>query len=201
MQLVLASASPRRLSLLRQIGVEPDLVVPTNVDETNFRGERAYALAQRLAHTKALKATALLRSTPIHANAIILAADTVVSIGRLILNKPKDVTQAGAYLRLLSGSTHKVHTGLCVMTLEGQTKLKTVETRVRFLPLSTKMISCYLACREWEDKAGGYAVQGLGGSFVRRIVGSYSNIVGLPLAETVALLTAYNYPVFKECRK
>ena len=190
---MLASGSPRRLALLAQIGVDPDTVLPSEIDETPRRGETPRALAQRLAAEKAEASAALAAKVPDLAPAITLAADTVVAVGRRILPKCEHSDQAEACLRLLSGRAHRVYTGVALMTAKGGLRRRLVETRVRFKRLSREEIDAYIESGEWRGKAGGYAIQGLAGGFVVRIVGSYTNVVGLPLAETAALIGGEGY--------
>ena len=194
-RLVLASASPRRLTLLGQAGVEPDAIRPPSVDETSKKGEMPRALATRLARTKALEARDAIANDKDIADAYVLAADTVVAVGRRVLAKPRFVEEAYASLRLLSGRSHRVLTALCLVTPEDRVRLKIVDTRVRFKRLSTDEIEAYIASREWRGKAGGYAVQGLAGCFVQKINGSYTNVVGLPLTETVNMLMGEGFPI------
>lgn len=194
--LVLASASPRRLALLNQIGIDPLHLHAADIDETPKRGEHPRYLAKRLARQKAEKAEDAVRRVPGLERALILAADTVVSVGRTILPKPETEDEARECLRLLSGRTHRVFTGVCLISARGRDHLRLVETRVRFSRLSRKVIDGYLLSGEWKGKAGGYGIQGLAGAFVVRLVGSYTNVVGLPLAETVELLQAQDYPVY-----
>lgn len=186
--LVLASASPRRLALLEQIGLTPDLVEPAQIDETPQPDEPPPALARRLAEAKAAAVAAR------HPDAYVLAADTVVACGRRILPKTEDAAAARRCLTLLSGRRHRVHGGLCVFAPGGQRALRTVTTAVVFKRLSEPEIADYLANGEWRGKAGGYAIQGRVGAFVRRINGSYGNVVGLSLYETCALLAGLGYP-------
>lgn len=192
-QLVLASGSPRRLALLNQAGIEPDRLMPADVDETPERGELPRRLALRLAQQKGeLVAT---RCKEADIPALVLAADTVVAVGRRILPKPEVQDEAEACLRLLSGRAHRVFTGICVVSAKGRTRTRLVETRLRFKRLSHEDITAYLACGEWRGKAGGYAIQGIAGSFVVKLSGSYTSVVGLPLAESIALLGGEGYPV------
>jgi septum formation protein len=192
---VLASGSPRRLALLAQIGVEPDAVIPADIEETPRRNESPRALAQRLAAEKATIAAAAARKRPELNPAVTLAADTVVCVGRRILPKCEIRDEAEDCLSLLSGRAHRVYTGLCLITHLGGQRNRLVETRVRFKRLSHTEMNAYLASGEWRGKAGGYAIQGLAGAFVLRLVGSYSSVVGLPLAEAANLLIGEGYPV------
>ena len=194
-KLVLASGSPRRLSLINQAGVEPDSLEPAEIDETPERGELPRTLAVRLAREKALKAQERIRAREDLKGAFILAADTVVAVGRRIMPKPELLEEAASCLRLLSGRTHRVYSGICLITPNDSVKTRLVETRVRFKRLSDQDIESYLASGEWRNKAGGYAIQGLAGSFVVKLVGSYTNVVGLPLYESIALLAGEGYPV------
>jgi septum formation protein len=187
-KLVLASGSPRRLSLINQAGVEPDSLEPAEIDETPERGELPRTLSVRLAREKALKAQERIRTREDLKGAFILAADTVVAVGRRIMPKPELLEEAASCLRLLSGRTHRVYSGVCLVTPNDSVKTRLVETRVRFKRLSDQDIESYLASGEWRNKAGGYAIQGLAGTFVVKLVGSYTNVVGLPLYETIALL-------------
>ncbi len=195
-RLVLASASPRRLQLLNQIGIEPDKLLPAELDETPLRKELPRGLAKRLAQTKAEVARHGAERDPDLDGCFILAADTVVAVGRRILPKPDLTDEAAACLRLLSGRAHRVYTALCLITPRGKTRSRLVETRVRFKRLSREEIETYLASGEWEGKAGGYAIQGRAGAFVTRLIGSYTNVVGLPLYETMSLLMGEGYPVY-----
>jgi septum formation protein len=195
-KLVLASASPRRLTLLAQVGIEPDALRPSSIDESPKRGEMPRSLVQRLARAKAEEARNQIANDRDIANAYVLAADTIVAVGRRILVKPKYVEEAVASLERLSGRTHRVLTCVCLITPDDRVRLKIVDTRVRFKRLSREEIDSYIASREWRDKAGGYAIQGLAGAFVQKIVGSYSNVVGLPLAEVVAMLSGEGVPVY-----
>lgn len=194
-KLVLASASPRRLMLLEQVGIAPDALRPASIDETPRKGEMPRGLVLRLAREKAETARQQVQNDPDVADAFILSADTVVAVGRRILMKPEFVEQAVAGLQLLSGRTHKVLTGICLITPDDKVRTRLVDTRVRFKHLSRAEIEAYIASREWRGKAGGYAIQGLAGSFVQKIVGSYTNVVGLPLAETVGMLMGDGYSI------
>lgn len=195
-RLVLASSSPRRLALLEQVGIEPFALRPASIDETPKRGERPRSLAQRLAREKAMTARERLTREPELHHSFVLAADTVVAIGRLVLGKPEYLDEAAKALSTLSGRTHKVYTAVALITPEDKLRMRTVETRVRFKRLAREEIDSYLACGEWRGKAGGYAVQGIAGAFVQKIVGSYSNVVGLPLIEVVGLLAGEGFPVY-----
>ena len=190
---MLASGSPRRLALLAQIGVDPDAILPSEIDETPRRGESPRGLAERLASEKAVASAAVALEARELAPCLTLAADTVVSVGRRMLPKCEILDEAEACLRLLSGRAHRVYTGLALATPGGGLRRRLVETRVRFKRLSRDEIEAYLGSGEWRGKAGGYAIQGLAGAFVVRLIGSYTNVVGLPLAETNALLAGEGY--------
>ncbi|MCG6857549.1 MAG: Maf-like protein [Salaquimonas sp.] len=194
-QLVLASGSPRRLQLLQQAGIEPDHLTPVNADETPLKGEAPRSLAKRLAKEKAELALENARRSPELQGSFILAADTVVALGRRILPKAEMLDQASMCLRLLSGRSHRVYTGMTLVTPKGAFRNRLVETRVRFKRLSHDEMEAYLASGEWRGKAGGYAIQGLAGTFVVKLVGSYTNVMGLPLYETVSLLVGEDFPV------
>ena len=194
-KLVLASASPRRIELLQQAGLEPHRLIPTDIDETPLRAEHPRSLAKRLSRTKAERALAVLKEDGETEGTFIVAADTVVAVGRRILPKAEVIDEASNCLRLLSGRSHRVYTGVSVVTPSGKLRQKLVETRVRFKRLSREELESYLASGEWRGKAGGYAIQGLAGTFVVKLVGSYTNVVGLPLYEMVGLLTAEGYRV------
>ena len=194
-RLILASASPRRLQLLEQIGVAPDQMIPSDIDETPQRLEAPRSLATRLAREKAEAAAKVLRLKGEEENTLILAADTVVAVGRRILPKPELVDEAAACLRLLSGRNHKVFTGVCLITPSKARRERLIETRVRFKRLSREDFDAYLATGEWRGKAGGYAIQGKAGAFVVKLVGSPSNVIGLPLHETLNLLNGEGFPV------
>ncbi len=181
-RLILGSASPRRLDLLAQIGITPDEIRPADIDETPRRDEDARTYVRRMAAEKA-------EAVPAEADDIVLAADTVVTAGRRILGKPEDVAQARAFLTLLSGRRHRVMTAI-TLRRQGREWSRLVETQVRLRPLSAQEIEDYLASNEWQGKAGGYAIQGRAGAFVNWIEGSFSAVVGLPLAETATLLRA-----------
>ncbi len=194
-ELILASASPRRLALLNQIGIEPEHLVPAHIDETPEKNELPRKLAQRLADQKAIAAQHKARTAGIAGNALVLAADTVVAVGRRILPKAETLEEASACLHLLSGRNHRVYTAVTMLSVSGAIRRRLVETRLRFKRLSAREIESYLASAEWRDKAGGYAIQGIAGAFVVKLVGSYSAVVGLPLNETVGLLSGEGYPV------
>lgn len=195
-KLVLASGSPRRIELLGQAGITPDHIQPADVDETPQRSEHPRSLARRLAREKALAAVERLKDDADFTTPFVLAADTVVAVGRRILPKAEISDEARECLRLLSGRTHKVFTGVCLVLPNGNLRQNIVETRLRFERLSRLQIDSYLASGEWRGKAGGYAIQGLAGSFVVKLVGSYSSVVGLPLQETVGMLADGGYPVY-----
>ncbi|MGL4395125.1 MAG: Maf family nucleotide pyrophosphatase [Hyphomicrobium sp.] len=194
-RLVLASASPRRVTLLAQVGITPDALRPASIDESASRGEMPRHLVARLARGKAEAALAQISNDKNLADAYILAADTVVAVGRKILMKPAHVDEALASLQLLSGRTHKVLTSICLITPDDRVRTAIVDTRVRFKHLTRPEIESYIASREWRGKAGGYAIQGLAGCFVQRIIGSYTNVVGLPITDVVGLLTSEGFPI------
>lgn len=181
-RLVLASASPRRLDLLAQIGLTPGAVDPADTDETPAKGELPAPHAVRLAEAKARTVAAR------HPGCLVLAADTVVACGRRILPKAEDEATARRCLALLSGRRHRVHGGLCLLGPDGVAHTRLVTTTVTFKRLEPGEIAAYLGSGEWHGKAGGYAVQGRAALFVRALSGSYSNVVGLPLYETGVLL-------------
>jgi septum formation protein len=180
--LVLASASPRRLDLLRQIGIVPDVIDPADIDETPKKGELPPAHVVRLAEEKA-RAVA-----PRHPGALVLAADTVVACGRRILPKAEDEATARACLAMLSGRRHRVYGGMALITPDGEIAIRRVLSMVAFKRLSAAEVEAYIASGEWHGKAGGYAIQGHAAALIPWISGSYSNVVGLPLFETAQLL-------------
>lgn len=188
-RLVLASASPRRLALLRQIGIEPDDIVPADVDEEPLRGEIPRALAGRLARAKASVVAGAAD------NAFVIGADTVVACGRRVLPKAGDAESARRCLQQLSGRRHRVYGGVCVIGAGGRAVCRVVTTIVSFKRLERQEVEAYLAEGEWRGKAGGYAIQGCAAMFVRGLSGSHSNVVGLPLFETAALLRGLGYPI------
>ena len=185
--LVLASASPRRLDLLRQIGLVPDWIDPADIDETPRPSELPPAHAMRLAEEKARAVM------PRHPGAFILAADTVVACGRRILPKPLDPVTARFCLELLSGRRHRVHSGIALAGPGDRLTLRRVDSQVAFKRLSEAEITAYLCCGEWRGKAGGYAIQGRAAALIRWVRGSYTNVVGLPLFETAQLLVGRGY--------
>lgn len=180
-RLVLASASPRRLALLAQIGITPDDVIAADIDETPLPKETPRNVALRLACAKAEAVKA--------DDAVVLAADTVVAVGRRVLPKAETEMEARDCLRLLSGRSHRVYTGVAVRTASPPAlRSRLVETRVAFKVLSDAEVEAYIASGEWRGKAGGYAAQGLAGRFITSIIGSYSSVIGLPLYETANLI-------------
>jgi septum formation protein len=181
-RLVLASASPRRLDLLRQIGLAPDAIEAADLDEAPLPQETPRRLALRLAEAKAVAVAARAPGD------YVLAADTVVAVGRRVLPKAETDAEVESCLRLLSGRAHKVLTGVAVVAPAGQVALRLVETRVHFKRLTDSDVTAYLACGEGIGKAGGYAIQGHAGALVIALQGSYSGVVGLPLYETANLL-------------
>jgi septum formation protein len=180
-ELVLASASPRRIELLALIGIVPDRIDPADIDETPVKDETPARLAVRLARTKA---QAVAARSP---RAVVLAADTVVAVGRRLLEKPADAAEAERFLRLLSGRNHRVFTGVAVASGD-RVIHRCVDTRVAFKRLSEAEIANYVAGGDWRGKAGGYGIQGPAAAFVLRIIGSHPAVMGLPLPETVNLL-------------
>jgi len=194
-KLVLASGSPRRIELLQQAGIEPDRIFPADIDETPQRAEHPRSLAKRLSRQKAEKAHGAISKESDWDGGYILAADTVVAVGRRILPKAELADEASNCLQLLSGRSHRVYSGVCLITPGGKVRQKLVETRVRFKRLSREELESYIASGQWRGKAGGYAVQGLAGAFVVKMVGSYTNVVGLPLYETVSLLSGDGFRV------
>jgi septum formation protein len=182
--LILASSSPRRLALLRQVGVVPDAIAAPRVDETPLARELPQTYVRRMAEAKLEDVAA----RPAAAGAYVLAADTGVACGRRLLGKAEDVEAAKRCLRLLSGRRHRVHTGVAIAAPDGRRAARVVTTVVRFRRLHESEVAAYLASGEWQGKAGGYAIQGQAEGFIRAINGSYSNVVGLPLAATLDLL-------------
>ena len=189
MRLVLASASPRRLDLLARIGVHPDTIVPSDIDESVPKGELPRDHAARLAREKA---EAVAKA---HPDALVLAADTVVAVGRRILPKVEDEATLRACMALLSGRRHRVLTGVALAVPGGGVRSRVVETTIAMKRLSAEEVDYYAGHGEWRGKAGGYALQGYGEVYVRHIGGSYSNVVGLPLAETRQILKGAGYPL------
>ena len=202
LRLILGSASPRRRDLLAQIGVVPDEVRAASIDETPRKGELPHAYVDRMALEKAMSlAEALATPSPLVGEGwgeggapLILTADTEVAVGRRILGKPSTEAEAVQFLLMLSGRRHRVTTAIC-LKLGERTWHRRVETRVRFKRLSDAEVSAYIRSGEWRGKAGGYAIQGMAGAFIPEIIGSYTNVVGLPLCETAALLQGAGYPV------
>jgi len=195
-QLVLASASPRRLALLEQVGILPVALRPATIDETPAKAEMPRTLANRLALEKAKASLKIVREEKNLAKAYILSADTVVAVGRKILAKPETIDEAASALYQLSARSHRVYTTICLITPENKVRNRLVETKVKFMRLTREDINAYLATGEWRDKAGGYAIQGFASAFITGIKGSYTNVVGLPLRETVNLLRGERYPVY-----
>ncbi len=186
-RLVLASASPRRLDLLRQIGLEPDAVEAAEVDESPLKDETPRLLATRLAMAKAEKVAAA------QSGGHVLGADTVVALGRRVLPKAETDAEVRECLELLSGRAHRVLTGLCAIGPDGRRAKRLVESRLHFKRLTAAEIDSYIACGEGLGKAGGYAIQGRAGAFVTALQGSYSGVVGLPLYEAMNLLSGLGY--------
>lgn len=192
-KLVLASASPRRAQLLEQIGIKPDKIAPADIDETPIKGELPRDHALRLAREKGL---AVKDNYKGH---FILSADTVVACGRRILPKAETKEQALECLKLLSGRRHHVYGGICIITNQGKIITRLCDTIVKFKKLSPKEINFYIESREWEGKAGGYAVQGLAASYIAFLQGSYSNVVGLSLYDIMQILDGNGF--FKDTRE
>ena len=186
---ILASQSPRRLSLLAQIGITPDDVSPADINEDPIEGEVPRGHALRLAQEKAAKVAGE------NSDTIILAADTVVGVGRRILPKAENLDQAKYCLNLLSGRGHRVFTGVAVVKPNGDMISRVVETRLTMKRLSAQELQSYLDSGEWNGKAGGYGIQGIAEGYISKLIGSYSNVVGLPLFETRNLLQGAGYPL------
>ncbi len=186
--LILASASPRRLDLLARVGITPDLTAPADVDEAPLANEPPRVLALRLASEKAAAVSSS------HPGAFVLAADTVVALGRRSIPKPADAAEAGRFLKLLSGRRHAVIGGVALVRPDGRAIARRVTTIVQFKRLSSAEIEGYAASGEWEGKAGGYAIQGLGALFVKQVIGSYPNVVGLCVQTVIGLLSGAGYP-------
>jgi septum formation protein len=185
--MILASASPRRLQLLAQAGVVPDAVEPADIDETPGKDETPRLLALRLARGKAAVVAAR------HPGAYVLGADTLVAVGRRILNKPADAAEARAMLSLLSGRSHRVLTGVAVFTPDGRVGTRLAETRLKFKRLTSAELDGFIATEDWRDAAGGYKIHMRAGAFVTDLSGSFTSVVGLPLYETLALLTGLGW--------
>jgi septum formation protein len=196
-KLVLASASPRRLVLLEQVGIMPDLLYPTDVNEEPLRRETPRRLALRLAAAKADAARSAHLVRGMKEPTFIIAADTVVGMGRTSLPKATSPEEAEDCLRLLSGRSHWVYSAVTVVDPKGNATHRCNETKVRFKRLSREDIETYVASEEWRGKAGGYAIQGRAAAFVRYLSGSYGAVVGLPLYETISMLEGAGYPVHK----
>ncbi len=190
MRLILGSASPRRKDLLAQIGITPDLILPPDIDEDPRKGELPRPYALRLAEEKA-------RAIPAGPDDVVLCADTTVALGRRILGKPRDAGEAAAFLTALAGRRHQVITAIAVR--HGDRLLtRASESVVKMKRLSDAELNAYLASGDWQGKAGGYGIQGLAGALIPWISGSFTGIMGLPVAETAALLTAVGYPVWRQ---
>ena len=195
--LVLASASPRRAALLDRVGLTPDLLCPADVDETPGKRETPRRVALRLAEAKARAALELPVVRNLTMPVFILAADTVVGLGRRVLPKAATHEEAGRCLQLLSGRAHWVYSAVCLINPDGRARTKISETKVRFKRFSNEDVETYLRSGEWRGKAGGYAIQGRAEAFVRFISGSHSGVVGLPLYETLSLLQGAGFPVYQ----
>lgn len=188
MALILGSGSPRRLELLAQLGLTPDAVRPPDIDETPAKGELPRPYCARMAREK----VSAVKADP---GDVVLCADTTVALGRRILGQPEDATEAAAFLRLMSGRRHRVITAVA-MRKGDVVREKDVVSMVRMKPLSAAEIEGYIATQDWRGKAGGYGIQGPAGAFIPWISGSFTGIVGLPLAETAALLQAFDIKVW-----
>ncbi|MBU7588184.1 MAG: septum formation protein Maf [Sphingopyxis terrae] len=186
--LVLASTSPRRRELLARIGLEPARIAAPDIDETPLKGELPRAYVARLAESKA-------RAVDRSADEVVLAGDTTVAVGRRILEKPADEADLRRMLGLLSGRRHHVYSGVCVVGADGRPRVRVADTVVAFKRLTPAEIDWYVASGEGMGKAGGYAIQGKAEMFVRFLSGSHSNVVGLPIFETCALLTSAGVPL------
>jgi septum formation protein len=195
-RLVLASASPRRLALLERVGLAPDLLCPAAIDETPERFETPRRLSLRLAQEKAKAVVDLPLVKELGPHVFVLAADTVVGLGRRSVPKAETEQDARASLALLSGRSHWVYSSVCLIDPKGRVSLRCSETKVRFKRLSREDIHAYVASGEWRGKAGGYAIQGRAEAFVRMLSGSHSGVIGLPLYETVYMLEGAGFPVF-----
>lgn len=189
MAFILGSGSPRRLDLLAQLGVVPDAVRPPDVDETPIKGELPRPYCARIARTKVMAVAA-------DADDIVLCADTTVALGRRILGKPDNAAQAAEFLLALAGRRHQVITAISLRRGD-RVWARDVVSQVRMKRLSDQELNAYLATGDWQGKAGAYAIQGPAGAFIPWISGSFTGIVGLPLAETATLLQAAGYPVYK----
>jgi septum formation protein len=186
-KLILASASPRRIELLAQIGIVPDAVLPADIDETPLKGELPKALCVRLARGKAEKIAA---ENP---GAFVIGADSVVACGRRDFGKAENDDEARKILSILSGRRHKVWGGICVIAPNGKILTRVCETTVSFRRLSAEEMETYIKGRDWEGKAGAYGIQGPAAAFVKFISGSYSNIMGLSLYDIAAMLKSAGY--------
>ncbi|MCX8996028.1 Maf-like protein [Rhizobiaceae bacterium BDR2-2] len=194
-KLILASGSPRRLDLLAQARIRPDRLMPMDIDETPKKAEHPRSLARRLSSEKAEAAQKAVADDPAWSGSFILSADTVVAVGRRILPKAEYLEEANAALALLSGRSHWVFTGVAVIAPSGLLRQTVVETKVRFKRLSDREVDAYLDSGEWRGKAGAYAIQGIAGTFVQKLSGSYTGVVGLPLYETLRILEGEGFGV------
>lgn len=195
LKLILASKSKRRIQILNDLGIIPDIILPANIDETVMKGEIPSALSTRLANEKANFVYQNKKNDM--KDSLILSADTVVAVGRRVIEKPISASEAYSAMKLLSGKNHKVYTCICIIDADGNYYKKLVETRVRFKNLSEEEIKHYIITNDWVDKAGGYAIQGRAQSFIIKISGSYSSVVGLPIYETINLLKGLGYDVYR----
>lgn len=190
-KLILASASPRRAELLQATGIKTDAVAPVKIKEQRKKGETPKAMAERLALAKAQAGAKK------HKDTFVLAADTVVAVGTRVLGKPADKKEAETFMRLLSGRRHTVFTAVALIGPDGKVSRRTAATKVLFKRLTAGEIAWALAGDEWQDKAGGYALQGRAGALIKALFGSHSNVIGQPLYETAALLAGAGYPIYR----
>ncbi len=190
MRLILGSGSPRRKELLAQMGIVPDLILPPDIDEDPRKGELPRPYCLRLSREKAM-------AVPSGPDDVVLCADTTVALGRRILGKPGDAGEAAAFLTSLGGRRHQVITAIAVRRGD-RVLVRESLSAVKMKRLSDAELNAYLASGEWQGKAGGYGIQGLAGAFIPWISGSFTGIMGLPVAETAALLTAIGYPVWRQ---
>jgi len=186
-KLILASSSPRRVDLLAQIGVTPTQIIPADIDETPLKGEHPRKLALRLAIEKAKKIYAE------NKDYFVLGADCVVACGQRIMDKPVDADDARRIINILSARRHKVYGGICLISPSGKITSRLVETTVSFRRILKDEMNEFIKSNEWEGKAGGYAIQGLAGGYVKYLAGSFSNVIGLSVYDTLQMLNSAGY--------